>query len=256
MIEDAIHISQLSFSYQKEKILNQVSIQVRQGEIVALIGPNGSGKSTLLKCTNRLLKVKDGDVSIKGIPLKKMKQSEIAHYISYVPQNTNIVYPMTVFESILVGLRQSSHWRYRKEDMEQVERLLAKLKLTELAHKSLNELSGGQKQKVAIARALIRETPFLLLDEPTNHLDMSHQRDMVNILIESSRTQRQGILIVLHDINIAVQLADRIVLLDKGMIVAEGTPAEVINHENILTAYDVDVEMVHHNHSPFIIGYK
>lgn len=256
MMENAIHITQLSFSYQKELILKNIDLHIAQGEIIALIGPNGSGKSTLLKCTNRLLKTKQGNISINGKSLKKMKQQEVATYISYVPQNTNIVYPMTAFESVLVGLHPSLHWSYSNDDIAKVEKLFETLQISDLAHQPLTELSGGQKQKIAIARALIRKTPFLLLDEPTNHLDMKHQRDMVNILLETSKDNNQGVLIVLHDINMAVQLADRIVLLDNGTIIANGTPDAVIIQENILKAYEVDVELIQHRNAPYIIGYK
>ncbi|MCG5529878.1 ABC transporter ATP-binding protein [Halorhodospira halochloris] len=250
-----LSISDLSFAYGKEKVLDEVSLQINRGEIVALIGPNGSGKTTLLKCANRLLRSRHGTIDIAGDDLRRLRQWQIAERVSYVPQAADIVYPMTVFESVMLGLRRSS-WHYSEDDMATVANTLEQLGLDSMSNKLLTELSGGQRQKAAIARALVRETPFLLLDEPTNHLDMKHKRDTIQILRRHSREHNQGILIVLHEINLAVQLADRIALLESGQIVAEGQPDKVITHDNIHAAYAVEVNMTRHAGLPFVIGYR
>ncbi|MBK1734465.1 hypothetical protein CKO15_04020 [Halorhodospira abdelmalekii] len=250
-----LSISNLSFAYGKAKVLDEVSLQINRGEIVALIGPNGSGKTTLLKCANRLLRTRNGTIDIAGDDLRRLRQWQIAERVSYVPQAADIVYPMTVFESVMLGLRRGS-WHYSARDMAKVASTLEQLGLDSMSHKLLTELSGGQRQKAAIARALVRETPFLLLDEPTNHLDMKHKRDTIQILRRHSRGHNQGILIVLHEINLAVQLADRIALLEGGRIVAEGPPDKVITHDHIRAAYAVEVNMTSHAGLPFVIGYR
>ena len=249
-------LEDVSFGYGRATpTLKGVCLQVRPGEVVALLGPNGSGKTTLLKCAMGLLKPHSGRITLQGQDLRRMRRWQAAQRLSYVPQATDIVYPMTVFESVLLGLRDSP-WYPDQPSLEKVERVLARLELTPLATRPLDELSGGQRQKAAIARALVRDTPYLLLDEPTNHLDMKHKRDTMEILRERARINQQGILVVLHEINIATQLADRIVLLDQGQVVASGAPAKVITPENLRAVYQVDVGIAYQDGLPFLMGYR
>ncbi|TVQ74360.1 MAG: ABC transporter ATP-binding protein [Chromatiaceae bacterium] len=253
---DMLRVDDVSFGYGRGiRTLKNAGLQVRPGEVVALLGPNGSGKTTLLKCAMGLLKPRSGQITLNGQDLQRMPRWQAARHLSYVPQATDIVYPMTVFESVLLGLRDSP-WYPDQASLEKVERVLERMELTPLATQPLDELSGGQRQKAAIARALVRDTPYLLLDEPTNHLDMKHKRDTLEILRERARMQQQGILVVLHEINIATQLADRIVLLDDGQVVTSGPPKEVITPEHLRAVYQVDVGIAHQDGLPFVMGYR
>ncbi|MBK1693036.1 ABC transporter ATP-binding protein [Ectothiorhodospira mobilis] len=255
MSAPALDITGLHFGYGRKAVLLGIDLKVSAGEIVALIGPNGSGKTTLLQCAGRLLKADRGEIRLLSRPLSGLSRARIARYIAYVPQVSDTLYPMTVLESVLLGL-EGERWRYRPADVERAVRQLARLDLLHLAQSLLTEISGGERQKAAIARALMRETPLLLLDEPTNHLDLRHQRDLIRILQRRSREMGQGILVVLHDINIATQLADRIALLHGGRLLAEGPPAEVITRDRIHTLYGVETGIVRDGSIPYLTGFS
>jgi len=250
-----IEVRGLRYAYRGAEVLHGVDGRVDAGEVVALIGPNGSGKSTLLRCLAGILRPRRGQIRIAGEPLRGQRQARIARHLAYVPQGTEAAEPLTVLESVLLGLGRAS-WRYGSEDLARAERVLVRLGLGELAHRPLPELSGGQRQKAALARALVREAPFLLLDEPTSHLDMRHERDLIEILTRCAREQGQGVLVVLHDINVAVQLADRILLLRDGRVRADGPPRAVISAAAIRDAYGVAVRIVEHDGTPFVTGYE
>lgn len=254
MSEPGIDIRALHYAYGREPVLRGVDLGLERGEIVALIGPNGSGKSTLLKCVTGILRPRQGRVTVLGEPVGG-RRKRIARHLSYVPQTAEASYPLTVMDSVLLGRGRAS-WRVDPRDLERAEAVLAQLGLVELAQRPLPELSGGQRQKAAIARALVRDTPFLLLDEPTNHLDMKHKRDAIAILRSCARDRGQGVLVVLHDINLAVQLADRVALLSEGCIAACGRPDEVITRERIRTVYGVEPKLVEHEGAPFVVGYE
>ncbi|MCC3750004.1 MAG: ABC transporter ATP-binding protein [Halorhodospira halophila] len=255
MTATGIELRGVRYAYRRTEVLRGVDARVEAGEVVALIGPNGSGKSTLLKCITGILRPRHGTLTIAGEPVQGQRQARIARRLSYVAQTADAVYPLTVLESVLLGLRRAS-WRHDPADLARAEAVLERLGMADLAQAPLTEISGGQRQKAAIARALVRQTPFLLLDEPTNHLDMKHKRDAIEILTACAREQGQGVLVVLHDINIAVQLADRIVLLRDGRVMADGPPQAVIDTPTIRAAYDVDVRVVEHQQAPFVVGYR
>lgn len=250
-----IEVRGLRYAYRGAEVLHGVDGRVDAGEVVALIGPNGSGKSTLLRCLAGILRPRRGEIRIAGEPLRGQRQARIARHLAYVPQGSEAAEPLTVLESVLLGLGRAS-WRYAREDLARAERVLARLGLGELAQRPLPELSGGQRQKAALARALVREAPFLLLDEPTNHLDMRHERELIEILSRCAREQGQGVLVVLHDINVAVQLADRILLLRDGRVRADGPPRQVVTAAGIRDAYGVAVRLVEREGTPFVAGYE
>ncbi|MFP4079513.1 MAG: ABC transporter ATP-binding protein [Ectothiorhodospira sp.] len=254
MTPPALDITGLHFGYGRKAVLLGIDLKVSAGEIVALIGPNGSGKTTLLQCASRMLKAPRGTIRLLSRPLSDLSRARIARHIAYVPQVSDALYPMTVLESVLLGL-EGDRWRYRPADLERAMDQLARLGLEHLAHARLTQISGGERQKAAIARALMRETPLLLLDEPTNHLDLRHQRDLIRILQRRSRETGQGVLVVLHDINIATQLADRIALLHGGRLLAEGPPAEVITRDTIQESYGVDAGIVSDGAIPYLTGF-
>ncbi len=200
-----IYVKNLSFAYQKDLVLDEVSFRFSSKDFLAIIGPNGGGKSTLLKLILGLLKPDSGEIEIEG------KNS-----LSYVPQNTNSnqIFPMTCLEVVLMGrLKRSWFNFYNKDDYKKANEALDMVGVSHLAHKNINSLSGGQKQRVLIARALCGEAKVILLDEPTSSIDTSGQIQVYSLLKEINKNV--GIIVVSHDINIALSFANKVAHVNK-----------------------------------------
>lgn len=246
-------IKDIVFGYGSKDVLNGVSFKVSDGEITSIIGPNGSGKSTLVKCIDGILKAKSGEVYIDSKKTKDMTLKEMAKIIAYVPQVSNEVFFERVFDTVLMGRRPHLNWGVRKVDLEIVAEVLEYMELTELSECYLNELSGGQKQKVIIARALAQEPDILLLDEPTSSLDIKHQLEVLEIVKKISSQRKSSVIMVIHDLNMAYRFSDNLVLLKEGNIFASGTPDSVLTKENINRVYEVEVTMANTDVGPCIL---
>lgn len=247
-----ISINDLSFSYKSNKILDNLNITVGESEIMSLVGPNGSGKTTLIKCIDRILKPK-GSILLDGREVQEMKQQEIARQIGYVPQSSSTPLATTVFDTVLMGRRPHISWRVTDQDLDKVADMLERLNLQELAMRDFGQLSGGQKQKVLIARALAQEPTILLLDEPTSNLDMKHQLDVLETI--SSMVKEKGIsaVMAIHDLNLAARFSDKLVMLKKGVVYAAGTPNELISEKNISDVYGVEALVMRSLDKPCIV---
>jgi iron complex transport system ATP-binding protein len=247
-----ISINDLSFSYKSNKILDNLNITVGESEIMSLVGPNGSGKTTLIKCIDRILKPK-GSILLDGREVQEMKQQEIARQIGYVPQSSSTPLATTVFDTVLMGRRPHISWRVTDQDLDKVADMLERLNLQELAMRDFGQLSGGQKQKVLIARALAQEPTILLLDEPTSNLDMKHQLDVLETI--SSMVKEKGIsaVMAIHDLNLAARFSDKLVMLKKGVVYAAGTPNELISENNISDVYGVEALVMRSLDKPCIV---
>ena len=239
-----IRVKGLEFSYNSIPALRDVTLDVHESEIVAIVGPNGSGKTTLLKCIDRILKPRKGTILIDGNDIEDFSQIEIAKMIGYVPQSVKQLFPATVFEVVLMGRRPYLGWRCSRKDLEKVFDILKLMEIEEIALRDFNELSGGQQQKVLIARALAQEPEVLLLDEPTANLDIRHQIEVMKMIRSIVKEKGITAIIAIHDLNLASRYADRIVMMKDGEIFAVGSPDKVLTPANIEEVYGVRVEVI------------
>lgn len=237
-------ISDLSFGYDGKATLEDVFLEVGKGEVVSLVGPNGAGKSTLIKCINSVLKPQRGAVLVDGRAATLMKSKDFSKMMGYVPQSTTEVFPYTVFDIVLMGRRPHISWRVSGRDVRVVAKTLKLMGIEEFASRYFDELSGGEKQKIAMARAIVQEPEILLLDEPTSNLDIKHQLEVmrtVRLLV-----QRGGIsaIMAMHDLNLASRFSDKIVMLKDGRVFEMGCPESVLVPENIEKVYGVRAEVI------------
>ncbi len=239
-----IRIKGLEFEYRSVKALKGVTLEIEESKLTAIVGPNGSGKSTLLKCINRILKPRKGIVYVDGKSIEDLSHSEIAKMIGYVPQSVQQTFPATVFDVVLMGRRPHISWIYGKRDFERVVKVLKLLNIEDIAMRDFNELSGGQKQKVLIARALAQEPEILLLDEPTANLDLRHQLEVMKLVKDLTRNGLTAIVAV-HDLNLASRFADKIVMMKDGNIFAVGEAEEVLTPNNIESVYGIKVKIIY-----------
>lgn len=234
-----LEINNLSFSYNGFAALEDVKLELGLGEVLGIVGPNGSGKSTLLKCMNRILKTKQNSILIDGEDVRRLGLKELAKMMGYVPQSSKNVFPFTVFDVVLMGRRPYIQWSLGDKDKEIVAQILEYLGIGNLAMRYFNELSGGEQQKVIIARALAQQPQMLLLDEPTSSLDIRHQLEILCILRTLTRSKHCSVIVSMHDLNLASRFSDRMLMLKDGRIFAVGTPESVITEENIEAVYGV-----------------
>ena len=176
-----IEVRNLKFSYGKNLVFDNINFSANEGEILSIVGPNGSGKTTLLKCINKILNP-EGEIIVDDINLKNLKQNSLAKIISYVPQDGHNFFPQTVFDTVLLGRKPYINWGVSKKDIEIVSNYLNLMGIKKFALRYFNELSGGERQKILIARALATEARILLLDEPTSNLDLKHQYEIFRII--------------------------------------------------------------------------
>jgi iron complex transport system ATP-binding protein len=232
-------INNLSFNYDGIRALEDVALEVGLGEVLTIVGPNGSGKSTLLKCINRILKTKQNAVLIDGRDIEEMRLKDLAKIMGYVPQKSLSTFPFTVFDVVLMGRRPYVQWSLGERDKEIVAEILEFLDIDYLAMRYFRDLSGGEQQKVIIARALAQQPQILLLDEPTSSLDIRHQLEIIYILRSLVQSKNCSVIVAMHDLNLASRFSDRMLMLKQGFIFAIGDPASVLTEENIEAVYGV-----------------
>lgn len=247
-----LKIESVYSGYGEKDVLRGIKIDFNRGRFYAILGPNGSGKSTLLRTIVRILKPKRGVILIDDEDIRRLSAKEIAKKIAYLPQRSNSVPHSTVFDSILLGRKPHVFFEPSKKDIEIVEKLINEFGLTQFAFKKIDELSGGEAQKVLIARALAQEPEVLLLDEPVNHLDPKNQIEILGILKKLTTELNLITIIVLHDLNLAIQFADQFIFMKNGEIYCAGDLA-IIEPSVIKSVYEIDVEIVEFNRRKFII---
>jgi len=238
-----LEIRDLAFGYGDDPVLDGVELTIEDGELVGLLGPNGSGKSTLLECCNRILEPDAGSISVDGDRVADLGRNETARRIGYVPQSERSAFPATVFDTILMGRRPHSGWTPGEDDRVAVARVIDALDLSAFATRTVDELSGGQRQKVRLGRALVQETSVLLLDEPTAGLDLKHQLSVLDHLREHVDATSVSGLVAMHDLNLAARYCDRVTLLSDGQLDVVGDPDDLTG-ETIESVYDVEVTIV------------
>jgi len=229
----------LRFKYDDSWVLNGLSFEVREGEILGIIGPNGSGKTTILRILSRVLIPQGGEVRIKGKNLLELKQNEIAQIIGVVPQDTYFPFPFTVGEIVLMGRSPwlSGFGFESSEDLQIAFQAMALTNTLSFSSRLIFELSGGERQRAIIARALAQEPQVMLLDEPTAHLDIGYQIEIYDLIKKLNAEKRLTLIVVAHDLNLAGEYCDRLILLDGGRIYKMGSPKEVITEENLSRVY-------------------
>lgn len=239
----SVKVQEISFWYNHEPVLRDISFDVEQGEFVSLIGPNGAGKTTLLKILNRLLIPQKGNVFIFGRNLNSYTRKEIAQIIGFVPQDNVFMFPYTVMEVVLMG--RTPYLKgigfESKKDVEIALEVMNLTKIEHLADKPITSLSFGERQRVLIARALAQQPKIILLDEPNAHLDISHQIEIFALLKTLATEKNVTIISVSHDLNLIASYSDRVILLSNGQIYSIGKPDVVLTKENIKDVYGVDV---------------
>jgi iron complex transport system ATP-binding protein len=229
--------------------LSNINIQIHAREMVGIVGPNGSGKTSLLKLLSRMLRPQQGEITLYGRSLKAATQIEVARQVAVVPQDTQSVFPFSVAETVLMGRyphRHRSGWDYRfgwdsPEDCAIAKQAMKTMDVAHLAQRSVMDLSGGERQRTVIARALTQTPKVLLLDEPTAFLDLQHQLDICAVLHSLKEERGLTIVLVSHDLNLASQYCDRIVVLKDGEVFAMGRPGEVMCEEVLQAVYGCTV---------------
>ncbi len=254
-----LKIKNIDFSYRSSEVLNNVTFEVKSGEFLGIMGPNGSGKTTLLRCISNVLSPQIGIVLIDDKNIQELGKKEIARKIGVVPQTSGVDFAFTVSELVLMG-RTPHVERFKSEttrDFRIAEKAMRLTDILHLAERTFDELSGGEKQRVIIARALAQEPEILLLDEPTVHLDIGSQIEILKLVRSLSEQKGIVVIAVFHDLNSAAQYSDKLMLLDNGKIVSKGFPDKVLTPENIKKTYDVDVIIKRHpiSNTPYITPY-
>src|SRR4030042_2014814 len=234
-----IDVNSISFRYHEDWVLQDVSFRVEKGEFLGVIGPNGSGKTTLLKILYHLLSPQRGEILLELVHMKKMSRSDIGKRIAVVAQETHLLFPFSVLEMVLMGRSPYlGHLMFESEkDLEIAKKAMEWTKILPFSERPIDELSGGERKRVFIARALAQEPEVILLDEPTANLDIHHQIDFLDLIHNLNREKGLTIAMASHDLNIASEYCDRLILLREGRIYKIGSPREVITRENIEEVY-------------------
>jgi iron complex transport system ATP-binding protein len=241
----ALSIRNLRVRYNGTEVLRGVDLDVEEGSWLGLVGPNGSGKTTLLRAVVGTVAV-EGGVEIDGRNVREMNSAERSRSIAVVPQRPNLPMDMTVFDYVLLG--RTPHIPYfgveGRTDLQVVVDVLERLELGDLSFRILGSLSGGESQQVALARSLAQQAPILLLDEPTSALDVGHQQQVLELVDELRREQSLTVVSALHDLTLAAQFCDRLIMLGDGEVQSVGEPREVLTVESIQRLYGASVRII------------
>ncbi len=246
--EPVLQIESLSASYRDNQALRDITLDVQRGEIMGLIGPNGAGKSSLIKVISGVLKADSGEVNVNGVSVKILSPAERARMVAVVPQAHQLGGAFSVRQTVLLGRTAYLGFLGKPEekDLEIVDWAMKETSVDTLAERKLAEISGGEQQRVLLARALAQKSQVLLLDEPTNHLDLKYQVDLLKLLKTLVRQQNLSVLMAMHDLNQVSGVVDRVAILVGGVLQCVGSPEEVLTPGFIQQAYQVEVETFSH----------
>jgi iron complex transport system ATP-binding protein len=243
-----LDIQSISVCYQDRVALNDLSLSVFPGEMLALIGPNGAGKSTLLRAASGVLPRRNGRVYLDGREISTLSPAERARLLAVVPQAHSLPPTFSVYQTVLLGRTPYLGWlgNAGRKDHEIVSQAMAQTGTLEMGDRLIGELSGGEQQRVLLARALAQSTPILLLDEPTNHLDMRHQTGFLSLVRRLAVDNGLAVVVALHDLNLASLYADRVAILAQGQLQALGTPEQIFTEEILSPIYGVGLRVISH----------
>lgn len=239
-----IEVRKLSFRYGEQEVVRDLSVSLSAGEVLGVVGPNGAGKSTLVGLLTRLLKPSGGEVRLFGKRVQAVGRLELARSLAVVPQGSELPGAFRVQEVVMMG--RTPHLGFlaseTQKDVNIVEAAMRRTDTWSFRDRAVGSLSGGERQRVLLARALAQEPKFLLLDEPTNHLDLKYQVEVLRF-VKREVARGLGALIVLHDLNLAARMCDRILVMQRGACVALGTPAEVLTEERLEAVYNAELSV-------------
>jgi len=243
-----LELQSASLGYADHPVLRQVSLRVDPGEILAVVGPNGVGKSTLIKAASGALPPLSGEVRINGQDLRSLRPAARARLVSVVPQATDLPGSFLALDVVLMGRTPYLRWLENEGalDREAAQLAMQRTELAELAERPVGELSGGEQQRVLIARALAQQAPVMLLDEPTAHLDLRHQDQVLRLVRELARERSLAVLLALHDLNLVARFADRVALLSNGGVRALGKPEQVLPPDGLAEVYGMRIHVMPH----------
>lgn len=237
-----IEVKDLSFQYDEESVLENVSFTARPGEITAIVGANGAGKSTLLKCISGFEKA-SGTVKICGQDAFRLSREKLAGTMSYLDQCTDCEAELNVYEVVLLGRLQRLSFRVTDDDLQKVDAILTQMSLEPFANRNISELSGGQRQLVFIAQTLIKDPQVLILDEPTSALDLRRQFEIMEFLQKITKERMLTTLVTLHHLDIAAKYADHVVVLADKRVYTEASPAAAFTEKMLHDVYEVEAEV-------------
>ncbi len=242
-----LQISNLQCSYGRVQVLSDVSVESAPDACVTVVvGPNAAGKSTLFKCIAGLLP-HSGSVLVDGDRTEGMRAAELSRRVAYLPQEVPVHAVLTVFEAVLLARRHGGSWRVSDDDLQDVEATLRSVGIDDLAMRYLNELSGGQRQLVSVAQALVRDSTVMLLDEPTSNLDLQRQLEVLALVRAHAEARCSSVWITLHDLNLASRFADQVVVLNGGTVHSVGRPHEVMTADMLRQVYGVRADVTRHD---------
>jgi len=250
-----VSISDITFAYNQgaRNVLEDIAFDIENNQCIAILGNNGAGKSTLLKCIDRICPVENGIVLVDGENVFTMGKSEMAQNVAYVPQSTSSV-NMTVFDAILLGRKPYIKWDATSEDRGIVLDIIHRMGLDDFALRNVSELSGGEMQKVMLARALAQDPKFLLLDEPTSNLDPRNQHEVLRIVKKIAQEHNIAVAIIIHDLNLAIRYCDQFLFLKDSQVFAYGGQ-ETMTPENIQEVYRIHVHIIDYMGIPVIVPF-
>ncbi|MEF8943358.1 MAG: ABC transporter ATP-binding protein [Desulfohalobiaceae bacterium] len=236
---------------QDDLVLEDLGFSVEPGEMLSILGPNGVGKTTLLRCINRILKPRKGAVRVEEENVFRMSVAEIAKRMGYVAQKGEAG-RMTVFDAVLLGRKPHLGWRVSDRDLRIVDAMIKRLGLTDLSLRHIDRISGGELQKVCIARAMVQEPSVLLLDEPTSSLDLKNQLEIMRTIRFVLQEHRISVVMTMHDLNMAFRYTDKFLFLKKGRLYYHGASPE-LTPEMVRQVYGVSVDILHHSGQMLIV---
>ncbi|MDR0350765.1 MAG: ABC transporter ATP-binding protein [Coriobacteriales bacterium] len=255
-----INVRGVDLGYERCRIISDMDLCIPAHRVTVIIGANGCGKSTLLKGISRILKPEKGTIYLEGTDVHRTPSRTMAHRMAVLPQNPIAPSGLTVEELVAYGRfpHKSGFGNLNAEDYQIIEESIETCTLTGYASTPLEELSGGQRQRAWIAMTICQRTPYLLLDEPTTYLDLAHQLDVLNLLTKLNRREGRTIVMVLHELNNAARVADHMIGMKDGSVVAQGDPRTVLTNANLRTIFQIDARIDHDQTTgkPLLLAYE
>ena len=252
-----LELNNVSVAYDKQLVVNKLSCSFHRYKITTIIGPNGCGKSTLLKALTKTKSLEQGTLKLMGKCMKTYKTKELAKLIALLPQNPHTPYSLTAKQLISLGRYPFQKWGrgLTKVDMNIIKRVIQQTNLTELQHKYLHQMSGGEKQRAWIAMTLAQEPKLLILDEPTTFLDINHQYEILELVKSLNQELRITVIMVLHDINQAARYSDNIMVMKQGELIAHGEPKAIITKQLLKDVFEINANVINdeYHNKPLVI---